>query len=208
MSSIDPLSLIVTSEFDYNYLINYLQDYRFPRNKIGSMLKSGQIIRVKKGLYVKGGHPYNLMVLADMIYGPSYVSQEYALAYYGMIPEKVVTVTNMCLGRHNQFETAVGIFNYEPLSKKHFPVGVRRVELSPTQSFLIASPEKALVDLIWKRSHFTTKGEIADFFEGDRRVTMDNKELFSKVRMHAIQRTYNHPQVNALVAWMNDKEIF
>ena len=71
--------------FDYNTLIDCLSDYRSARSKITQMLKSEEIIRVKKGIYIFGPTHRNslvsLEILANQIYGPSYVSLEYALSY-------------------------------------------------------------------------------------------------------------------------------
>ncbi len=67
----NPLKNILTNKFDYNLLQHVLHEYRFPRNKIRSMLLSGEMTRVKKGLYVKGGSSFSLPVLANMVYGPS-----------------------------------------------------------------------------------------------------------------------------------------
>jgi hypothetical protein len=78
----NPLESIVTSEIDYGFLKNTLKDYKFPRNKVASLIKGGELISVKKGLYVRKNSDYSLPVLANMIYGPSYVSEDYALAWF------------------------------------------------------------------------------------------------------------------------------
>jgi predicted transcriptional regulator of viral defense system len=80
---------ILREEFDYQILQDALADYSRPRDKIRNLIKKKEIIRVKKGLYVLGdGHrkrPYSRELLANLIYGPSYVSLEYALSYHGLI---------------------------------------------------------------------------------------------------------------------------
>src|SRR5436190_9717139 len=83
---------------DYTFLISVLSNYASPRDKITAWLKSGDLIRVKKGLYVFGKDvaltPFSHEVLANLIYGPSAISLSYALAFYGLIPERVTTVTS------------------------------------------------------------------------------------------------------------------
>ena len=78
-------------EFDYQALLDGLREYDRPRDKITNLLRQGGIIRVKKGIYVFGERyrrrPFSRELLANMIYGPSYVSLETALHYYGLIPE-------------------------------------------------------------------------------------------------------------------------
>lgn len=84
---------IAGEEFDYQTLISLLSAYSNPAMKISGLLKAGDIIRVKKGLYVFGQRhrrrPYSLELLANLIYGPSMVSSNYMLAHYGLIPEAV-----------------------------------------------------------------------------------------------------------------------
>ena len=75
-------------EIDYTFIMDCLKDYSSPRAKLTALLKKGDLIRVKKGLYIFGSDyrkgPYSPEIMANKIYGPSYVSQEYALAYYGL----------------------------------------------------------------------------------------------------------------------------
>jgi predicted transcriptional regulator of viral defense system len=189
---------IVTSEFDYNILLNALREYRFPRNKIRNLLLSGDIVRVKKGLYVKSDAPYSLPVLANMVYGPSYVSQHYALALYGLIPERVHVITSVTLGRRKRFDTPLGVFTYDPLPERLFSLGVRRVELSPTQPYQIASPEKAILDIIWKRSDLETTESLEYYLVHDLRLDLDHRELFSMGRMRMLERAYKKRTVTTL----------
>lgn len=189
---------IVTSEFDYNILLHELRGYRFPRNKIRNLLLSGDIVRVKKGLYVKSDAPYSLPVLANMVYGPSYVSQHYALGLYGLIPERVHVITSMTLGRRKRFDTPLGVFTYEPLPERLFSLGVRRMELSPTQPYQIASPEKAILDIIWKRSDLETAESLEYYLVHDLRLDLDHRELFSIGRMRTLERAYKKRTATAL----------
>ncbi len=65
---------IETPEFDYNYLVNKLNTFKNPRDKITRLLRNKDVIRVKKGIYTLGRryHPLiSLEVLANIIYGPS-----------------------------------------------------------------------------------------------------------------------------------------
>lgn len=130
---------------DYQMLNDALSDYASPRDKISRLLKSGEIIQIRKGLYVFSEfyrkEPLSKEVIANMIYGPSYVSFEYALSYYGIIPERVSVVTSASIGRSRTFATPLGDFSYKMVSKAVFSIGVDKVA-----SFLIATPAKALAD--------------------------------------------------------------
>lgn len=82
------LKNILCEEFDYQTLLDSLYGYAQSRMKISAMLAKGDIIRVKKGLYILGEslrrRPFCLELLANLIYGPSHVSLEYALHYHGL----------------------------------------------------------------------------------------------------------------------------
>lgn len=111
-------------EFDYQTLLDSLRGYAHPRKKITTLLRKGEIIRVKKGLYLFGERhrrsPYCRELLANLIHGPSCISLEYALHYHGLTPERVETVTSVACSRSRSFDTPVGAFSYDPKRKKHF----------------------------------------------------------------------------------------
>lgn len=139
-------------EFDYQTLLDVLKDYARPRDKITDLIRKGIIIRVKKGLYVLGDRfrtrPYSRELLANLVYGPSYISLEYALQYYGMIPERVEAVTSVTTGRSRRFMTPLGLFIYRNIPLSAFHIGMTRIEYDDTTAFLMATPEKALCDKI------------------------------------------------------------
>jgi hypothetical protein len=139
-------------EFDYQTLLDSLKQYERPRDKITSLFRQGAIIRVKKGIYVFGPkyarHPFSREILANMIYGPSCISLDFALHYHGLIPERVEAVTSVTSGRGRRFTTPVGLFIYRQVPPRVFPIGIDQVQLESGASFLIALPEKALADKI------------------------------------------------------------
>jgi len=142
--------LIPYEEFDYQVLLGALKGYAHPRDKITTLLRKGVIIRVKKGLYIFGDEfrkqPCSREILANLIYGPSCISLETALQYYGMIPERVESVTSVTVGRSRKFSTPVGQFIYRTIPMAAFRTGVDQVETADGRPFLMAVPEKALAD--------------------------------------------------------------
>ena len=137
-------------EFDYQALLDALQDYAHPRDKISDLLRKDVIVRVKKGLYIFGDsyrkQPYSREILANLIYGPSCVSLEYALHNHGLIPERSVALTSVTTKRPKKFDTPVGLFLYKNVPEAGFHVGLQRVEMENGRAFLMAGPEKALAD--------------------------------------------------------------
>jgi len=156
--------LAANEEIDYIFLISCLQNYAAPRDIITRLLKNKDLIRVKKGIYVFGDlHRHRLIsleVLANLIYGPSYVSCEYALHYYGLIPESPKEITSMTMKRNKIFKTPLGVFSYNYLNVNEFHLGVDFIRFSDTHGALIATKEKALIDYLYvkeKTNQLNTK---------------------------------------------------
>jgi len=143
---------VAGEEFDYQVLMDVLRGYEHPRDKITALLRQGVIIRAKKGIYVFGEKysrgPFSREVLANMIYGPSYVSLDYALHYYGLIPERVEAVTSVTPGRGRRFSTPVGLFIYRMIPLRAYQIGIDQIQIEGGRRFLIATPEKTLADKI------------------------------------------------------------
>ena len=94
-----------------------------------------------------------------MIYSPSYISLEYALSKYSLIPERVYSITSICLNRSRTFRTPLGTFTYKKRPLAIYPIGIKRIEIPHEGNYLIAEPEKALVDFI------SQMGKIEDVHE-------------------------------------------
>lgn len=165
-------------EFDYQTLLDALEAYSRPRDKITWLLKKGLIIRVKKGLYIFAEtyrkKPYSKEILANLVFGPSYISLDYALQHYGLIPERVEAVTSITTGRSRNFSTPVGLFTYRSVPLNSFRVGMDRVEMDEARAFLIATPEKALADKIQsdRGAGNQTQKALTAYLESDLRVDM------------------------------------
>ena len=117
-------------------------------------LKSGEVIQIRRGLYHLSRNPFSPLVstgvLANLIYGPSYVSFESALAYHGWIPEAVRNCTSVTSGRPRHFDTPHGRFSYVRIKETPLMAAVICAE-STCGAFLVASPLKALADMVASR---------------------------------------------------------
>jgi len=142
---------ISREEFDYPALMAAMSRYANPRDRVTTLLRRGDIIRVKKGLYVFGDQlrrrPYSRELLANLIYGPSIVSLDSALSLHGLIPERVEAMTSVTTKRPKTFDTPIGSFIYRHAPKGYFHLGMDRVEKGDV-AFLFAVPERALADKI------------------------------------------------------------
>jgi len=89
---------------------------------------------------------YCLETLANLIYGPSYVSLDYALQIHGLIPERVETVTSVTIGQSKYLSTPLGNFSYRKIRLEAYSMGMDLIENRDGNVYLLATPEKALVD--------------------------------------------------------------
>jgi len=126
-------------------------DLKAGNQKVRNLEISGKIIRLKRGLYVVDPKisriPLSTELIANHLYAPSYVSMQTALRYYGLIPEAVYTTQSMTMKHSRNFDTPIGRFDYQMITREAFTVGITYIN-KQNYSFLIATPEKALCDLI------------------------------------------------------------
>jgi hypothetical protein len=138
--------------FSHGALLPLLADYRRPNDKIAALLARGDLVQLRRGLYLLGselrGGPVSLPLVANVLLGPSYVSLDFALGWHGLIPEGVVEVSSVTSRRAREFATSVGRFSYTHLSPLAYGMGVRMEETPEGAHFLMASPEKALCDKV------------------------------------------------------------
>jgi len=191
-------------EIDYVFLSSVLQDWEAPRNVIQRLLRKGDLIRVKKGIYVFGAdyarRPYSLEVLANKIYGPSYISAEYALSFWGLIPEGVAEVTSMTTKKNKLFETPVGRFSYTYINPSKYPIGVTYIQLFENIRALIATPEKALVDFLVKRNEKPESvAELKKILLEDFRIGSEALKAFNLTLLKEIAAVFNSQTIQFLV---------
>jgi hypothetical protein len=149
--------------FSHGNLLPVLKRYRRPNDKIAEWLRQGVLLPVKRGLYVLGGpdHAPCLPLVANRLYGPSCVSLDYALAWHGLIPEQVHEITSVCLGRGRVVDNALGRFSYARLPASVYPCGITQARVSDQETFLIASPAKALCDKVMLTRHLRAASRAA-----------------------------------------------
>lgn len=208
-SGIDPgLGVLLENapgeELDYGFVMECLKAYKNPRVKLNYLLKIEALVRVKKGIYVFGKNfarqPYSSEVLANMIYGPSYVSLEWACQYHRLIPEKVTTVTSVTTQRSRKYQTPLGLFTYDHLPLQVFPVGVVLVKFSDKQQALVATKEKALSDLlVIRRGCFSSKKSVKEILFEDLRIEEEDFESLNLELLKMIYQARPHTAIKYLI---------
>jgi hypothetical protein len=134
--------MLLTSE----QLLYENRGYAVPQARIQRMVMRGELISLKRGMFETDASVSGI-ILANEILGPSYISFEYALSYYGMIPERVQVYTSASFGlnKKKEFANKFGLFTYRDIPRKAFPFYYNR-EWWKNRPYLIASREKALCD--------------------------------------------------------------
>lgn len=163
-------------------------------SKVSGLEHSGQVVRLKRGLYVVNprytGKPLSIELIANHLYTPSYISRHSALRLYGLIPETVYTMQSMTVKHSRSFDNALGHFEYLCTSRECFHIGLSSMSRDGI-SFIIASAEKALCDLVATSPLVNLRypREAERFLEEDLRLDMDalkdfDPEIFRQCVLH------------------------
>jgi hypothetical protein len=133
-------------------MLDLLKDYRRPNDKISELLRQGMLLTLRRGLYMVSPKMSDTQpspwIIANHLYGPSYVSLQSALAFYGMIPERSYETSSVALKVARSYQNDMGRFSYQRVPLPYYSFGLKSISLGSTQSALMASPEKAICDLI------------------------------------------------------------
>lgn len=160
------------------------KDYTDVNGKIKRDIDKGILFPLVRGIYETNALVDGFL-LASYIYGPSYLSFEYALSFHNIIPERVVIYTNATFNKrksksyHNHF----GLFTYRDVPSAAFPFSVNVYEENG-YAYVMASPEKALCDLLYIKKPVTSIKELKMVLFEDLRI---NKESFDHLKFEEIR---------------------
>jgi hypothetical protein len=161
-------------------LLEMLKGYRRPYDKITDLMQKGYLVQIRRGLYlpsellsIQRPEPF---LIANHVYGPSYVSLDAALFYWGMIPERVYEITSVTNRLAKTFSTKVGVFSYVHIPTSFFSFGMQQLVLTDRQTVLIASKEKAILDKIITSSglQLRSKKQVLSYLVEDLRIEKDS----------------------------------
>lgn len=146
------------------------------RRQLSRLTASGHLIRLRRGLYALAP-PYNKVrphpfLVANRLVRGSYVSLQSALAYYDLIPEHVPVVTSVTTLRPGRYETPIGVFEYRHV-KPEFFYGSALLKVENEQEALVATPEKAILDLVYLQP----AADAAGYLEGLRLSLLERIDL-------------------------------
>jgi predicted transcriptional regulator of viral defense system len=162
--------------FETGLLLAGAVDSKDVRRQLSRWTKAGRLYQLRRGLYALAPpfqkvkpHPF---VVANRMMRSSYVSLQSALGYYGLIPDVVPVTTSITTDRPGQWQTPLGVYTFRHIKIERF-VGYRLVDLGDNQQAFVASPEKALLDLV----HLQPGGDSAEYLQELRLQGMERLDL-------------------------------
>lgn len=190
--------MIITNKIAKINLINYSNK----NNKISRDIKNGKLFKIITGLYETNPNT-PAYLLAGSIYGPSYISFEYALSFYGLIPERVTTITCATFDKKKkkQYNTDFGIFTYRDVPVLAYPEEIILKEEN-NYSYQIATPEKALCDKLYTLAPLNNYSNLENMLFNDLRI---DEEVFNKLNIEKITKLselYHSTNVDLLARYI------
>lgn len=168
------------------------------KDKVRREIQKGTYIKITRGIYEdnKNAEGY---CLASVIEAPSYLSFEYVLSKYGLIKERVNVYTSAtCLKKHNKiFTNYFGNYSYSDV-----PLSVWRYGLEVKQengySYMIATPEKALCDLLYKKPQVKSLKELKSLLFDNLRIEEEDLLKLNKNDIVSICDSYKKKNLQYL----------
>lgn len=194
---------------DLLLLRDRFEHYRRPNKKVFDLKQAGLLFAVRRGQYLNLTSDHYretpLECIANALHGPSYVSLEWGLQYYGLIPERVHQITSVTTRRSWRVSSPVGNFAYEHLNQRRYPIGYE-AKTAAGWTFLIATPAKSLLDLLTVRMRSMQWGagmEIEQFLEDDLRLDIAHfLELTPADSLHELRQHYHrNSRESRLLSW-------
>ena len=147
------------------------------------------IIHLKRGLYCLSDTHVDHLLLANKIYTPSYISLEFALSYYGILPETTYEITSITTKPTRRFVVLENIFSYKSVQKKTF-TGYAPVK-HDQNVVLMAEPEKAFVDYIYFKTRIkSTPSDRLDLSKLKKKMVIVYAALFNNKLVHDCTRFF------------------
>jgi predicted transcriptional regulator of viral defense system len=166
------------------------------------MVRDGEYIQITKGLYETDRSTPGYL-LAGSIYGPSYLSFEFALGYYGMIPEAVYTFTSATFEKKKKktFKNAFGTYTYRDVPSSVYSMGLEIIK-EGGYAFMMASREKAICDQLYKMGPVTNYKELENLLFVDLRIDEQELRKINLENLEIIAERYPSRNVKRLYSLM------
>ena len=185
-------------------LKNEYSNYKNMLCKIENDTKKGLLIRLKRGLYETNKN-INPLLLANHILSPSYVSFETALAYYQMIPEVVYEITSASFNKQKEkfFKNLFGEFSYNDIPKCVFSDAII-INESLDYGFIIATKEKAILDILYKAKTVKSEKFIGKLLFDDLRLDENILKKLDYNTLKSVGIKYKDKNINLFLKFFKE----
>ena len=180
------------------------KEYANPMCKLGRLVKEGKYTPIIRGSYETD--PNTSGYLLSTIYSPSYLSFEYALSRYGLIPEAVFEYTSASYGKNRtkEYRTSFGVFTYRDVPKNVFPIGVRLIE-EGDYCYWMATPEKALCDQLYSMKPIEGKRYLEEILFDDLRLYAKGLDEMDVSMISRLSKGYRCKNVSYLDDYLRSR---
>lgn len=177
------------------------------RQKVSLEAKKGHLVRIKRGVY-SDNVARDKLALANYCYGPSYISFEYALSYYGLIPEGVSTITSATFRKRRSkvFMCEAARFEYRDIPGDAFPLGTTTIVNESGYGARIATKEKALLDELYSKYQVSTIKDLRTLLFEDLRIDEVEFDRLDKDELISIAPLYHSTTINTLVLYLRKEK--
>lgn len=188
-----------------NDLLNKYKDYSNPKTKINRLVSKGQLFSLAKGIYTDDKN-LNALVVSSILSNPSYVSYEKALEYYGLIPERVYTITCATYTKHKDKKVSnhFGNFYYSDVAKAAYSYGIVMKQIN-NHTVYIATPEKALCDLLYKLPPVKSVVQLKKILFNNLRIDKNEFNKLNKEDIKYLSSIYHCTSIKYLNKLMESK---
>ena len=191
-----------------NMIITYdmakykLNNYSNKNNKISREIKKGKLFKIITGLYETNPNTPGYL-LASSIYGPSYISFDFALSYYGLIPERVSTITCATFNKkkRKQYNTKFGVFTYKDVPSSAYPEEIL-LKQENNYSYQIATKEKALCDKLYSLKPLKNISNLENMLFNDLRIDIDEFKKINIKKIEKLSNLYHSTNVTLLLKYL------
>jgi hypothetical protein len=189
------------------YLQEKYKNYTDINGKIKRDVDSSILFPLVRGIYETNGNTDGFL-LASSIYGPSYLSFEYALSFHNIIPERVVVYTNATFNKRKtkSYKNHFGLFTYRDVPQEAFPFFVKAY-LEDTYAYFIASPEKALCDLLYIKQPVKSMKDIKILLFEDLRMSKDAFDQLNFEDIIFLSSKYISNNIKQLIKYIESEYI-
>ncbi|OIN98065.1 hypothetical protein AUJ66_01615 [Candidatus Desantisbacteria bacterium CG1_02_38_46] len=181
--------------FSFSQIESLYGNTQVLKNQLSRWVRKNLLLKLRKGIYVLNSEDRKVtpsrMFIANQLYFPSYVSTEYALSFYDLIPERVADITSVTTKKPVFFRNEFGNFIYRHIKSECFD-GFRKMADENKCFFFIASPEKAVIDFLYFN---LKKLKIDDFHVFEESYRFQNLSILSKNKIIGFAKKFKNEKL-------------